>query len=290
MQLNASMNNTVAERFNVSGALVVKLFGSHDRERDLFAGRGGARPRHRHHDRDVLARPLRRPRLRRRGRHRGRVLRRRQPRHRGRDLTIGTVAAFVIYVGQIYQPLTQLTNARVDVMTALVSFERVFEVLDFPPLIAERPGRRRPPVAPRAGSSSTTCGSATRRPRCRRSRRSRRARSSPTRTSSAWILRDVSLRRRARRARGARRTVGRGQDDHRAARAARPRRRRRPVLVDGHDVRDLTLDVAARRGRHGDAGPAPLPRDDRATTSATPGPTPPTTTSWPPARPPASTT
>jgi ATP-binding cassette subfamily B protein len=55
-------------------------------------------------------------------------------------LSIGTVAAFVIYVGQIYQPLTQLTNARVDVMTALVSFERVFEVLDFPPLIAERPG------------------------------------------------------------------------------------------------------------------------------------------------------
>ena len=56
-------------------------------------------------------------------------------------ISIGTVAAFVIYVGQIYQPLTQLTNARVDVMTALVSFERVFEVLDFPPL-DHRPARR----------------------------------------------------------------------------------------------------------------------------------------------------
>jgi ATP-binding cassette subfamily B protein len=54
-------------------------------------------------------------------------------------ISIGTLAAFVIYVGQIYQPLTQLTNARVDVMTALVSFERVFEVLDFPPLVADRP-------------------------------------------------------------------------------------------------------------------------------------------------------
>src|SRR6185369_14745457 len=41
MQLNAEMNNTVAERFNVAGALVVKLFGSHDRERDLFSDRAG---------------------------------------------------------------------------------------------------------------------------------------------------------------------------------------------------------------------------------------------------------
>jgi ATP-binding cassette subfamily B protein len=55
-------------------------------------------------------------------------------------LSIGTVAAFVIYVAQIYQPLTQLTNARVDVMTALVSFDRVFEVLDFPPLVTDNPG------------------------------------------------------------------------------------------------------------------------------------------------------
>ena len=54
-------------------------------------------------------------------------------------ISIGTVAAFVVYVGQIYQPLTQLTNARVDVMTAIVSFERVFEILDFAPLITERP-------------------------------------------------------------------------------------------------------------------------------------------------------
>ena len=55
-------------------------------------------------------------------------------------ISIGTVGAFVIYVGQIYSPLTQLTNARVGVLTALVSFERVFEVLDFPALVTERPG------------------------------------------------------------------------------------------------------------------------------------------------------
>ena len=53
---------------------------------------------------------------------------------------VGTIAAFAVYVSQIYQPLTQLANARVDVLTALVSFERVFEVLDFPPLITNRPG------------------------------------------------------------------------------------------------------------------------------------------------------
>ena len=55
-------------------------------------------------------------------------------------IEVGTVAAFVLYVGQIYQPLAQLTSSRVDVLTALVSFERVFEVLDFAPAIADRPG------------------------------------------------------------------------------------------------------------------------------------------------------
>ncbi len=139
MQLNASMNNTVAERFNVSGALVVKLFGNHDRERDLFGGRA-ARVR----DIGITTAMYSRilfvalgfvaavgtavvyylgGRLVIEG-----------------AISIGTVAAFVIYVGQIYQPLTQLTNARVDVMTALVSFERVFEVLDFPALVDDRPG------------------------------------------------------------------------------------------------------------------------------------------------------
>ncbi len=139
MQLNASMNNTIAERFNVAGALVVKLFGRHDRERDGFEKRAGR-------VRDIgLASAMY-----------ARVLfvalglvaavGTAVVYFVGGNLVIsgairiGTIAAFVVYVGQIYQPLTQLTNARVDVMTALVSFERVFEVLDFPPLVAERPG------------------------------------------------------------------------------------------------------------------------------------------------------
>ncbi len=139
MQLNASMNNTVAERFNVAGALVVKLFGKHDQESQGFARRA-ARVR----DIGIQSAMY------------SRVLfvalglvaavGTAVVYYVGGNLvisgamTIGTIAAFVAYVSQIYQPLTQLTNARVDVMTALVSFERVFEVLDFPPLVADRPG------------------------------------------------------------------------------------------------------------------------------------------------------
>ena len=139
MQLNASMNNTVSERFNVSGALVVKLFGNHDRERDLFGGRA-ARVRDIGITTAMYSRVL--------------FVALGFVAAVGTAvvyfvggklaiedaITIGTLAAFVIYVGQIYQPLTQLTNARVDVMTALVSFERVFEVLDFPALVDDHPG------------------------------------------------------------------------------------------------------------------------------------------------------
>ena len=56
------------------------------------------------------------------------------------DLTAGTLVAMAALVTRVYQPLTGLTNARVDLMTSLVSFERVFEVLDAPEAITERPG------------------------------------------------------------------------------------------------------------------------------------------------------
>ena len=55
--------------------------------------------------------------------------------------TIGTIVAFSAYLGQLYGPLSALTNARVDFATSLVSFERVFEVLDLPVEIGERAGR-----------------------------------------------------------------------------------------------------------------------------------------------------
>jgi ATP-binding cassette subfamily B protein len=139
MQLNAEMNNTIAERFNVAGALVVKLFGNHDRERDTFAGRAVR-------VRDIGITSAMYSRILFAGLALVAAVGTAVVYVLGGNLAIdgsigvGTIAAFFVYVGQMYTPLTQLTNARVDVMTALVSFERVFEVLDFPALITERPG------------------------------------------------------------------------------------------------------------------------------------------------------
>ncbi|MCP5027369.1 MAG: ABC transporter ATP-binding protein [Actinomycetia bacterium] len=139
MNHNAAMNTTMTERFNVSGALLVKLFGRHDEERDEFADRAAQ-------VRDIGIRSAMY----------GRVF----FISLGLVGTIGTaliyglgghlvisgsitpgdLGAMSLLVGRIYQPLTGLTNARVDIMTAFVSFERVFEVLDAPDPLAERPG------------------------------------------------------------------------------------------------------------------------------------------------------
>jgi ATP-binding cassette, subfamily B, bacterial len=139
MQLNAEMNNLTVERFNVAGALLAKLFGQRDVERDRFATRAAG-------VRNIGVRTA----------IYGRILfvalglvaavGTAVVYFVGGNLAIsgtlttGTVVAFMIYVGQMYQPLAQLTNSRVDILTALVSFERVFEVLDFPASIADRPG------------------------------------------------------------------------------------------------------------------------------------------------------
>ena len=139
MQLNAEMNNLTVERFNVAGAMLAKLFGKEDEERGRFSTRAAG-------VRDIGVRTA----------IYGRVLfvalglvaavGTAVVYYVGGNLAIsgtitqGTVIAFMLYVGQMYQPLAQLTNSRVDVLTALVSFERVFEVLDFPASIADRPG------------------------------------------------------------------------------------------------------------------------------------------------------
>ncbi|CAM5317357.1 ABC transporter ATP-binding protein [Streptomyces abikoensis] len=60
----------------------------------------------------------------------------------------GAVVALALLLTRLYAPLTALAGARVEVMSALVSFERVFEVLDLEPLIAEKPGARRVPDGP----------------------------------------------------------------------------------------------------------------------------------------------
>ena len=139
MGLNASMNTQMTERFNVSGAMLVKLFGRHREEVDAFGGRASR-------VRDIGIT----------GAMYGRVffvalglvgalgavaiygvgafmvI--------SGGITIGTLVAMAAFVQRIYQPLTGLTNARLEVMTALVSFERVFEVLDAPVAIVDRLG------------------------------------------------------------------------------------------------------------------------------------------------------
>ena len=139
MDLNASMNTTMTERFNVAGALLVKLFGHLDAETKDFAARAdGVRAvgvRSAVYGRTFFVAL-------------GLVgsLAAAAVYWFGGILAIegtlspGTLVALATFVTRIYGPLTQLTNARVDVMTAFVSFERVFEVLDAPNDIADRPG------------------------------------------------------------------------------------------------------------------------------------------------------
>ncbi len=141
MTVNAQMSGMMNETLNVDGALLVKLFGRDRHESGRFAERAVA-------VRDI---GIRRALI-------GRwfflllslvsaigtavvfwaggylVL--------TEGMTIGTVVAFVAYLTQLYGPFSELANARVELATSLVSFERVFEVLDLPAEIEDRPGAR----------------------------------------------------------------------------------------------------------------------------------------------------
>jgi ATP-binding cassette, subfamily B, bacterial len=136
MQLNGDMSATMTERFSVSGALLVKLFGRLVDEHDRFAERAGA-------VRDVSVK------IAMNGRFfitsLGLVAALATALVYGVGgslaidgvLTIGTLTALAGLLTQLYGPLTQLTNLRIDVMNALVSFDRVFEVLDLVPMIRD---------------------------------------------------------------------------------------------------------------------------------------------------------
>src|SRR6266496_1212136 len=139
MQLDAAMGSTMTERFNVAGAMLVKLFGRQGEESEVFAGRA-ARVR----DIGVVTAMY------------GRVffialvllasmatalvyglggslvI--------GGTISLGALVALASLLSRMYGPITALSNVQVDVMTALVSFDRVFEVLDLRPLIQDRPG------------------------------------------------------------------------------------------------------------------------------------------------------
>lgn len=136
MGLNAEMSSQMTERFNVSGALLVKLFGRPEDEASLFAGQA-------RRVRDIGIRIAMANRWFFTALTLVAALATAVTYGLGGNLviqgaiTLGTLLALVALLAQLYGPLTALSNVRVDVMTALVSFERVFEVLDLDPLVRE---------------------------------------------------------------------------------------------------------------------------------------------------------
>jgi len=136
--LNAQMNTTMTERFNVSGALLVKLFGRPQTESKDFSTKAG-RVRDIGVEQAIYSRVFLTALLLTASLATalvyglGGVLAARG------TLQVGTVVALTAYLNRLYGPLTALSNVQVDVLSALVSFDRVFEVLDLAPMIAELP-------------------------------------------------------------------------------------------------------------------------------------------------------
>lgn len=139
--LNAEMSSTMTERFNVSGALLVSLYGDPKEEKNYFSTRA----------RKVADIGITMALLNRIffialtsiaaiataiaygiGGHLA----------INKTVTVGTLIAITSLLARLYGPLTALSNVRVDVMTALVSFERVFEVLDLEPMVKDAPGAK----------------------------------------------------------------------------------------------------------------------------------------------------
>lgn len=136
LSLNAEMSTTMTERFNVAGAILVKLYGHAPAESQVFARRA-ARVR------DIGIRIALN----------NRIFFNALALVAGLatalaygvgglaaiagTLTVGTLLALVALLARLYGPLTALANVRVDIMTALVSFERIFEVLDLPSLVRD---------------------------------------------------------------------------------------------------------------------------------------------------------
>ena len=138
MEVDADLGQVMNERFNVSGAHLVKVFGDPATESERFAE--PARER-----RDLGVRTALLGTWFRVGLSTIASLAVAGVYGLGGlqaiagELTVGTVVALATYLTRLYGPLTAMANVQVDVMTALVSFERVLEVLDLEPSVAEKP-------------------------------------------------------------------------------------------------------------------------------------------------------
>jgi ATP-binding cassette, subfamily B, bacterial len=242
MQLQAELSVMTTERSNVAGALLAKLYGRPEEEIRLFAGKAG-----RIRDLAVansawmqllmvmvgllaalvtaLVYGL------------------------GGTLVIhdvfqlGTLVAFIALVSQLYGPLNTVSNLQVNVLTALVSFDRVFEILDLKPLIAERPSAHALPRAQEAPSVEVE-GVWFRYPAA--SEVSLPSLESftlpaPEQASDAWVLRDVTFEAPAGKLTALVGPSGAGKTTitHLAPRLYDPVRG--TVRIGGQDVRDLTM-------------------------------------------------
>ena len=135
---NSAMSTQMAERFNVSGALLMKIYGTPKRESEMFSDKANS-VRHMgiriamsnsfFFTAIVLVGSLATALVYGMG---------------GQSvingaMTLGTLLALTALLGRLYGPITALANVRVDIMTSLVSFERVFEVLDLTPMVQDKP-------------------------------------------------------------------------------------------------------------------------------------------------------
>jgi ABC-type multidrug transport system fused ATPase/permease subunit len=145
--LNAGMTSQMTERFSAPGATLVKLFGRPEREADEF-GAKAARVR------DIGVRTAMVSRVFTTSLSLLSALAQALVYGLGGYLAVtgriapGTVVSMALLLSRLYGPLAELSNARVNVMSAIVSFERVFEVLDLRPMITEKPTARPLPEGP----------------------------------------------------------------------------------------------------------------------------------------------
>jgi ATP-binding cassette, subfamily B, bacterial len=245
MQLNAKIGSLMNERFNVAGAMLAKLYGRPEDEAARFATEAG-------NVRNIGVRTAVT------GRAFGIIMGSISSLSLAMAfgfggilvidhvIKIGMLVSLIILINRLYGPVNQLSNMQINILTALVSFDRVFEVLDLKPLVAERPGAY---ALPQASGNGTA-------PAIEFDHVSFRyptasevslaslesiALPSPERGDTGWILRDISFRAAPGQLTALVGPSGAGKTTitHLVPRFYDPGEG--AVRIDGHDIRDLTL-------------------------------------------------
>jgi ATP-binding cassette subfamily B protein len=197
MQLSAALASLMNERFNVAGAMLVKLYGRPEEEADRVDDKAG-----RLRDMAVTTTVY--------GRAFGIIvvlltsLVTALVYGLGGTLVIsgafqiGTLVALVTLLNRLYGPVNQMSTMQINILTALVSFDRVFEIMDLEPLVAERPGARALPGGDGGNAPAIEFEKV-----CFRYPTAREVSLAslesvavpfPEREGSAWVLHDVSFR------------------------------------------------------------------------------------------------